>query len=274
MENRLHYFMKRKIFHCDIFTAEGFNFILTWFFILMKSKNQSKPKHFNFISIIFNSRLCSCFLFGSTRKKLEKMLLQRNPNWTFFTGFLSSYWPEQYLYHTAFPITALLRLLAKCRKWEERWCTDRIQTVKRSEQGFGSGIAEGRRDHRKHDAKPDKVSGRFSIDFSGGWIWTKLTERCEKWTMGHEEGKDREWCGAGENTICSTCCSSRKVSILFWLPTQSQHPPLTLWIETLNTLGRHRILQLMLTVRLLKLGKLFIYNTVPFSRAPTIKYVT
>lgn len=31
---------------------------------------------------------------------------------------------------------------------------------------LGSGIAEGRRDHRKHDAKPNKVSGRFSIDFS------------------------------------------------------------------------------------------------------------
>lgn len=138
---------------------------------------------------------------------------------------------------------------------------------------LGSGIAKGRTDHRKHDAKPNKVSGRFSIDFSGCWIQTKPTERCEKWTMGHEEGKDREWCGVGENTICSTCCSSRKVSIFFWLSTQSQHPPLTLWSVTLSTSGRRRIFQLMLTAPLLKLRKLFIYNIVPFSRASTIKYV-
>lgn len=128
---------KGKYFAMTFSQQRGLISILTWFFILIKSKNQSKPKHFNFISIILNSRLCSCFLFDSTRKNLEKMLLQRNPNGTFFTGFLSSYWPEQFLNHTAFPITALLRCLAKCRKWEERWCTDRIQTVKRSEQGFG-----------------------------------------------------------------------------------------------------------------------------------------
>lgn len=121
--------------------------VLTWFFILIKNKNPSKtnkqtntaqnpPKHFNLTPLIFNSRLYSCFLLGSLRKRIEKTF-QSNPNSIFFTGFLSSSWPERSLLHTALPITALLMLLAKHRKWGERWCMDRIPTVERSEQGFG-----------------------------------------------------------------------------------------------------------------------------------------
>lgn len=168
--------------------------VLTWFFILLKYKTQTKTKHFNFIPIIFNSRTCSCFLFGSVRKKLEKMLFQSNPNWKFFTGFLSSYWPEQYLFLTAFPITALLRLLAKYRKWKERWCTDRIQTVERSSRDLGSGIDEGRKGSMMQSqikSVGDSLLTSLGVESKPNW---QRGVKNEQWGMSKERTEsDVEW---------------------------------------------------------------------------------
>lgn len=245
--------------------------ILTWFFILIKYKPPSKTKHFNLIPIIFNSKARSCFLFVSMRKKLEKMLFQSNPNWNFFTGFLSSYWPEHYLFLTAFPITALLRLLAKCRKWEERWCADRIQTVKRSSRDLGSGIDEGRRGSMMQS----QIKSVGDSPLTSAGVESKPNRqrgvKNEQWGMRKERTESDVERGKIPSAILAAALGKSIYS--FGCQCNPSIPPLTLWSVTLKTSGRHRIFQLMLTARLLNLAKLFIYNTAPFSHASTIKYV-
>lgn len=144
------YLWKSKIFHYDIFKTEAVIFCLTCvFFFKLKTKSQSKSFQCNSNNILFKSILRFCFLFASVRETLKKMF-QSDPNWKIFTSFLSSYWTKMCLFHTVFPIIALLRLLEKCMQWEERWCRDRNQTVERSEQGFG--FSHSQREERSQKA--------------------------------------------------------------------------------------------------------------------------